>query len=56
MTTAAQRMLKEVDGNALAVALKVASDELLARIYKNLSSRAGVLLKDDIAPGADPHG
>lgn len=46
-----QRILKEVDGNVLAVALRTASADLLARIYMNLSSRAVVLLKEDIALG-----
>ena len=45
------RMLKDVDGNVFAVALKVASDELLARVCKNISSRAAALLKEDIGLG-----
>ena len=46
-----QRLLKAVDGNVFAVALKGASNELLARIYSNLSARAVALLKEDIALG-----
>jgi flagellar motor switch protein FliG len=43
-----QRVLKEVDGKDLALALKVAGDELLARVYKNMSSRASAMLKEEI--------
>ncbi len=43
-----QRVLKEVDGKDLALALKVANDELLARVYKNMSSRASAMLKEEI--------
>src|ERR1700730_9636555 len=45
---AIQRVLKEVDGKDLALALKTANDDLLSRIYKNMSSRAAATLKDDI--------
>jgi flagellar motor switch protein FliG len=45
---AIQRVLKEVDGKDLALALKTANDDLLARVYKNMSSRAAATLKDDI--------
>ncbi|HVA33611.1 MAG TPA: flagellar motor switch protein FliG, partial [Candidatus Baltobacteraceae bacterium] len=43
-----QRILKEVDGKDLALALKVANDDLLARVYKNMSSRAAGMLKEEI--------
>lgn len=43
-----QRILKEVDGKELALALKSANDDLLARIYKNMSTRAGQMLKEEI--------
>ena len=43
-----QRILKEVDGKDLALALKTANDELLARVFKNMSSRAGTTLREDI--------
>ena len=46
---AIQRVLKEVDGKDLALALKTANDDLLGRIYKNMSSRAASTLKDEIA-------
>ena len=46
-----QRILKEVDGNVFAVALKNAHDDLLAQMYKNMSSRAAALLKEDIELG-----
>ncbi len=45
---AIQRILKEVDGKDLALALKTANDDLLARIYKNMSARAATTLKEDI--------
>jgi flagellar motor switch protein FliG len=43
-----QRVLKEVDGKDLALALKVANDDLLTRVYKNMSSRASAMLKEEI--------
>ncbi len=43
-----QRILKEVDGKDLALALKVANEELLARVYKNMSTRASPMLKEEI--------
>ncbi len=45
---AIQRVLKEVDGKDLALALKTAGDDLLGRIYKNMSNRASTLLKEEI--------
>jgi flagellar motor switch protein FliG len=45
---AIQRVLKEVDGKDLALALKTANDELMARIFKNMSTRAGTTLREDI--------
>jgi flagellar motor switch protein FliG len=45
---AIQRVLKEVDGKDLALALKTANDDLLGRVYKNMSTRAAATLKDDI--------
>ncbi len=45
---AIQRVLKEVDGKDLALALKTANDDLLRLVYKNMSSRAAASLKDDI--------
>jgi flagellar motor switch protein FliG len=45
---AIQRVLKEVDGKDLALALKTANDDLLSRVFKNMSTRAAATLKDDI--------
>ncbi len=43
-----QTMLKEVDSADLAMALRTASDELRQKIFKNMSERAGQLLKEEI--------
>jgi flagellar motor switch protein FliG len=45
---AIQRILKEVEGKDLALALKTANDELLQRMYKNMSTRAASTLREDI--------
>jgi flagellar motor switch protein FliG len=45
---AIQRVLKEVEPKDLSLALKTANDELLQRIYKNMSTRAATNLRDDI--------
>ena len=45
---AIQRILKEVEGKDLALALKTANDELLQRVYKNMSTRAAGTLREDI--------
>jgi flagellar motor switch protein FliG len=45
---AIQRVLKEVDAKDLALALKTANDDLLNRIFKNMSSRAATTLKEEI--------
>jgi flagellar motor switch protein FliG len=45
---AIQRVLKEVDGKDLALALKTANEELLQRVYKNMSTRAATTLREDI--------
>jgi flagellar motor switch protein FliG len=45
---AIQRILKEVEGKDLALALKTANDELLQRVYKNMSTRAATTLREDI--------
>lgn len=44
-----QALLKDADPNQLPLALKGASDELRARLFKNMSSRAADMLRDDIA-------
>lgn len=43
-----QRILKEVDGKDLALALKAGNDDLLERIFKNMSERAATVLREDI--------
>lgn len=43
-----QKVLREVDSKDLALALKTASEEVSARIYKNMSKRAAEMLKEDI--------
>jgi flagellar motor switch protein FliG len=43
-----QRVLKEVDTKELSMALKGCSDELAAKFYKNMSSRAAESIKEDI--------
>ena len=45
---AIQRILKEVNTRDLALALKTANEDMLAKIYKNMSQRAAENLKDDI--------
>lgn len=43
-----QGMLKEVDNDDLALALKTASQELKDKIFKNMSERAAQLIKEDM--------
>jgi len=43
-----QSMLKEVDNDDLALALKTASQELKDKIFKNMSERAAQLIKEDM--------
>ncbi|MBX3377197.1 MAG: flagellar motor switch protein FliG [Phycisphaeraceae bacterium] len=43
-----QAVLKEVDNDELAVALKTASEELKAKIFGNMSERAAALIKEDM--------
>jgi flagellar motor switch protein FliG len=43
-----QNLLKELDTKLLAVALKVASDELKEKFFKNMSKRAAELLNDEM--------
>lgn len=45
---ALQRILREVDFRDLALALRGCSEELKTRIYKNLSTRATEMLKDEM--------
>ena len=46
--TAIRRVLREIDMKDLAKALKGASEELLARIQKNMSTRAGEMLQEEM--------
>ncbi len=43
-----QAMLKEVDNDELALALKTASGQLQAKIFTNMSERAATLIKEDM--------
>ncbi|NLM40774.1 MAG: flagellar motor switch protein FliG [Firmicutes bacterium] len=43
-----QKVLREVDSKDLAMALKTASEEVSARIFRNMSKRAAEMLKEDI--------
>jgi flagellar motor switch protein FliG len=43
-----QRMLKEVDTKELALALKGASETVGEKFFKNMSSRASEMMKDDM--------
>ncbi len=43
-----QAVLKEVENDELALALKTASDELKQKIFSNMSERAGSLIKEDM--------
>lgn len=43
-----QAVLKEVDTEELALALRMASDELKNKIFRNMSERASQLLKEDM--------
>lgn len=45
---AIQEVLKEVSKEQLSVALKAAKEEIREKIFKNMSTRAAQLLKDDI--------
>jgi len=43
-----QRLLKDIDSRDLAVALKLASEDLKDLFFRNLSSRASEMLKDEL--------
>jgi flagellar motor switch protein FliG len=43
-----QAILKEIDNDELALALKTASPELQEKIFKNMSERAAALIKEDM--------
>jgi flagellar motor switch protein FliG len=44
-----QKLLRKVETSELAVALKAASDEVKAKVLRNMSQRAGEMLKEEIA-------
>jgi flagellar motor switch protein FliG len=43
-----QAVLREIDNDELALALKTASDELKEKIFTNMSERASQLIKEDM--------
>ncbi len=43
-----QEILKNIDSSELALSLKVATDDLKERIFKNMSERAAKMLKEDL--------
>jgi flagellar motor switch protein FliG len=43
-----QAVLKEVDNDQLALALKTSSEDLKAKIFKNMSERAAQLINEDM--------
>ncbi len=45
---AIQQVIREVDTRDWALALKTASEEVASRVFKNMSKRAGDMLKEDI--------
>ncbi len=46
--SSAQTLIREIDANQLALALKGASDDLKGTFFSNMSSRASKILEDDI--------
>lgn len=45
---AIQRILKDVDTQTLSLALKAASPQLQEKVFKNMSERAGAMLKEEL--------
>jgi flagellar motor switch protein FliG len=43
-----QEILKNIDSSELALSLKVATDDLKERIFKNMSERAAKMLREDL--------
>lgn len=43
-----QRVMKEVDTKELSLALKGASEEVMTKFFKNMSSRAGDMIREDM--------
>lgn len=48
MAASIQMILREVNNDSLTMALKTASDEIKAKIFSNMSSRAADMIKDDL--------
>jgi flagellar motor switch protein FliG len=46
--TAMREILKKVEGQQLTYALKTATEDMKAKVFANLSQRAGEMLKDDL--------
>ena len=44
-----QKLLRKVETMELAIALKAASEEVREKIFKNMSERAGEMLKEEMA-------
>ena len=44
-----QKLLRKVETSELAVALKAASDEVKEKVFRNMSARAGDMLREEIA-------
>jgi flagellar motor switch protein FliG len=45
---AIQRLLKEVDAKTLVMALTSSTEELMGRILRNMGSRAGMIIREEI--------
>jgi len=43
-----QQVLKEIDNEVLALALKTASDDLKDKMFRNMSERAATLIREDM--------
>jgi flagellar motor switch protein FliG len=43
-----QKLLRKVETSQLAVALKAATEDVKEKVFKNMSSRAGEMLKEEI--------
>ncbi len=43
-----QKLLRKVETSELAIALKAATEDVKEKVFKNMSSRAGEMLKEEI--------
>jgi flagellar motor switch protein FliG len=43
-----QKFLRKVETTELAIALKAASEEVKEKVYKNMSERAGLMLREEM--------